>query len=144
MLVGFTVRVFRVRSTSMAPTLLPGELVLAVRGLGHPARGDLVALRGPTRWRLKRVVGLPGDALALRETRLHRNQRLVSEPHAHYLRGGQADLPAVVVRGGELVVLGDNRDHSVDSRQLGPFPVTAARFRLAARLWPPARAGWLR
>ena len=143
LLVGLSVRVFRVRSGSMAPTLHDGDLVLGVRRLGRPRRDHVYALSGHRTWRLKRVVGLPEDAVALRGPWLLRNQRRVHEAQVRYRQGGIVDLPATVLRAGELLALGDNRDDSLDSRHLGPFPVAAAQFHLVARLWPPDRAGWV-
>lgn len=143
LLVGLGLRVFRVRSTSMSPTLRPGDMVLGVRSLGAPRRGELVALQGRDHWRLKRLVAVGGDAVALRGTQLFRNQSRIGEPYARYSQGGILDLPAVVLPPGQVVALGDHRDASLDSRQLGTFPLRAARYRLLVRLWPPARAGWL-
>lgn len=145
LLVSLALRVFRVRSYSMAPGLLPGDLVLGVRRLPRmPLEiGQVVALKGADRWRLKRLVGVPGDAVALRGAELFRNQRRVVEPQVRYARGGVLDLPARVVRPGEVVALGDNRDGSLDSRQLGPLPARSVGWVLVARLWPPARLGWV-
>lgn len=147
-----------VPSGSMRPTILEGERIFVNRlaydlkvpysrwrlaRWGEPERGDIVILRSPeTGERLvKRVVGLPGDRLALRDGRLlidgeavgytpanadpglagfdealpGRTHRVQYEP-----RGARArTLPEFRIPAGKFFVMGDNRDHSADSRYFG-------------------------
>lgn len=102
--------VVSVTGTSMHPTLRDGDRVLVRRaGVDQVARGDIVVLEPPVvvegvRWLVKRAVAVPGDAVprdtvpALREA----TDRVVPD--------------------GALVVVGDNRAHSSDSRTAGYFP----------------------
>jgi signal peptidase I len=108
-------RPFRVavEGMSMAPTLLPGDLLVAVH---RPVRrNDLVVMEHPARpgyEMVKRVVGLAGDTI-----------------------DGAAIGP------GELWLRGDNPVGSTDSRTMGAFPRDGVRGVVRFRYWPPSRAG---
>jgi len=130
LLIGLVVRTFIMRpltvsSTSMEPTLCPGDRVLV--DLWHPdlgdvSRGDLVALR-PGRSEVpvvKRMVGLPGDVVAIRDARLYVNDRLVDEPYVDHKAIDALFYGPVVVPADRFLVLGDARAVSVDSRVYGP------------------------
>jgi signal peptidase I len=131
-LVGLLVRTFVLRpltvsSTSMEPTLCPGDRLLV--DLWNPdiddlARGDLVALR-PGRSAVpvvKRVVGLPGDEVASRDALLYVNDRRVDEPYVDHKSIDALFYGPVVVPADRLLVLGDARAASIDSRVYGPVP----------------------
>jgi signal peptidase I len=131
-LVGLLVRTFVLRpltvsSTSMEPTLCPGDRLLV--DLWNPdiddlARGDLVALR-PGRSAVpvvKRVVGLPGDEVAIRDALLYVNDRRVDEPYVDHKAIDALFYGPVVVPADRLLVLGDARAASIDSRVYGPVP----------------------
>ena len=126
----------------MHPTLAVGTVVLVDRrqsGLEHLARGDLVTFRHPVGGEpmLKRVVALAGDSVATLDARLHVNDRPVEEPYVDFADWEGIYSARVVVPAGHVYVLGDNREASVDSRQLGPVPVTAVDGRVLLRLWSP-------
>ena len=163
----FTMQPFRIPSASMEPTLLVGDFLLVNKEIStgrFPAlapanlirRGDLIVFHYPVDPALhlvKRIVGLPGDRLRLRDGRVWIDGRALSEPYAVYLPSGadsyrddfprmdRAD-PAVdsrwwvqmhsLVANGELTippdsyfVLGDNRNNSEDSRYWGLVPRAA-------------------
>ena len=92
------------------------------------------------RYYLKRVVGLPGERVALKDGLL-----MINGEHYHegYLNG----LPAGVgtddhswsVGNESYFLMGDNRAHSTDSREYGPVNLEAIRGRVTRRLWPPCR-----
>ena len=160
----FTAQPFRIPSASMEPTLLVGDFLLVNKEVstgGFPAlatihRGDLIVFHypvDPAKHLVKRIVGLPGDRLRLRDGRVWIDGEALSEPYAFYRpsapdsyrddfpRLGRAD-PSVdsrwwiqmhsLVRNGELTippgsyfVLGDNRNNSDDSRYWGLVPRAA-------------------
>jgi signal peptidase I len=114
---GSVVEAFSVPSGSMAPTLLPGDRVLvsklayalrlpftevAVVELAHPRRGDVVAFRDPrdpSQRLVKRVVGLPGDVVEVREQTVHVNgvpQARVELGEHSYQEPGDDRTPARV------------------------------------------------
>jgi signal peptidase I len=132
LLVGLVVRTFILRpltvsSTSMEPTLCPGDRVMVDLwdpDLSDLSRGDLVALR-PGRSEVpvvKRVVGLPGDEVAIRDARLYVNDHLVDEPYVDHKAIDALFYGPVVVPADSFLVLGDARASSIDSRAYGPVP----------------------
>ncbi|OLD47576.1 MAG: signal peptidase I [Gemmatimonadetes bacterium 13_1_40CM_2_60_3] len=157
------VQAFRVPSAAMSPTILPGDFVFVSKLSKDrvPARNDIVVLSAPTDPRLlviKRVVGLPGDTLAMAHGVLIRNGAAVAEPFAQLtdsaraagqaldqgrpwhlahlaVSGGTKYQPTmrnwgpVVVPNDSLFVLGDNRDDSYDSRFWGAVSTHDVRGR---------------
>ena len=114
-----------VESGSMTPTLTPGQHLLARRpATSRPLRrGDVVVVDSEELGRLvvKRVVGLPGEQVAIGPEGLVRvDGELLDEPHVVHPGGqtGTFDVPR-----GRLLLLGDNRALSSDSRNCrDPFP----------------------
>ncbi|WP_165989704.1 signal peptidase I [Streptomyces sp. YIM 98790] len=145
---------YEVPTDSMAPTVSTGDRVLAHRMGGDEAhRGDVVVFREET-WgdvpMLKRVVGVGGDTVACCDDRgrLTVNGRPVDEP---YLPGDQPAAPysfSAEVPEGELFLLGDDRQNSIDSLtrllgedSTGTVPAEAVSARVEAIVWPVDRIG---
>ena len=166
-IMAFIAQPFRIPSASMEPTLLVGDFLLVNKEIStgrFPAlapanlirRGDLIVFHYPVDPALhlvKRVIGLPGDRLRLRDGRVLIDGRALSEPYAFYLPSApdsyRDDFPRLdradptvdsrwwvemhsLVRNGELTippgsyfVLGDNRNNSEDSRYWGLVPRAA-------------------
>lgn len=155
----FAVEAFRIPSGSMESTLLVGDFLLVnkwVYGAEIPFTGrrlpaariprhnDVIVFDWPVdpdKAFVKRLVGLPGDTIAMREGVLQRNGRIVPEP---YLRGVGADIDGangavsgaldarnswgpLVVPARHYFVLGDNRGNSLDSRYWGFVPDSLLR-----------------
>jgi signal peptidase I len=142
----FIVKPYRIPSESMASTLQPGDRVLVNRvvyRLREPHRGDVLVFRYPEDRNvvfIKRIVGVPGDTLQVREGRLWVNGRLVEEPYVHRTAGRRdptaASVPAAgttmrepwslahpyTVPAASYFVMGDNRMDSEDSRFWGTVP----------------------
>ena len=132
----------------MSPRFRGGQMLLvsgrALSGSG-PARGDVVIVRDPRdprRDHLKRVVGLPGEGVRLRDGMLFIDGEQHPEP---YLGGGPATLgleeKSWRLGGDEYFVMGDNRSRSTDSREFGPVGRTSIRGRAWFRYWPPGAWG---
>jgi signal peptidase I len=165
------VQAFFIPSSSMEPTLEPGDRVLVQKVVYGPDRGDVIVFSdpqgraGPDRgivggfvhWLsstlgierpehedfIKRVIGLPGETVELRDGRLFVDGVRIREP---YLKGAvdTRDYGPVRVPEGALFVLGDNRLNSNDSRfGLGFVPVDKVVGRAFAIVWPPSRVGWI-
>jgi signal peptidase I len=133
-----------VESISMAPTLAPGQRLLARRpGAGRRlSRGDVVVAESAELGRrvIKRVVGLPGEHIDIDvDGRVQVAGHDLAEPYVvhHGGRSGTFDVPA-----GHLLLLGDNRAHSSDARAWRePYlPVSAVLGRVVPRAWPSAEA----
>jgi signal peptidase I len=141
----FVAEPFAIPSTSMAPTLEPGEHVLADKlayRLHAPRRGDLVVFRHPQTGEvlLKRVVALGGQQVGIEDGALVVDGRRPAEPFVRDKRllDSQYFGPVTVPRG-SVFVLGDRRSDSIDSRRFGPVPVGDVIGRVDARIWPPSR-----
>jgi len=172
---------FEIEGPSMEPTLLNGDRVVvakfayglflpfmnqAVTSWGVPKAGDVVIVRSPRDNVdiVKRVVGLPGDTLELRDGVIYRNGTAV--PHVsigscqdrpdagpfgcewveeklgeHTYRISQnldsirTTRPKLTVEPGRIYVLGDHRDRSNDSRALGTIPINRVKGRVLSIYW---------
>ena len=115
---------YRIPANSMQPTILVGDFIVVDPRLRRPLEHDeIVAYRLAMGSHLKRVVGLAGDTLSMRDGLLYRNGVAVEEPYA-----SAADTLAnpvfstwgpVIVPEARLFVIGDNRSNSLDSRHVG-------------------------
>lgn len=106
-------RFFMVPSGSMEPTLLPSDMIVTVRESQYH-RGDIVVLRHDGEYLVKRITGLPGDAVAVIDGALLINGKYASEP---YIREPMQYVIAepIGVPDGRFVFMGDNRNFSDDS-----------------------------
>lgn len=130
----------RVDGSSMEPTLHSGQLVLVNRlayKLGEPARGDIIVFyypRDPDQEYIKRLIGLPGDHVEIRNGEVLVNGVVLNEP---YIAAPPAYVGEWVVPEGQYFVLGDNRNNSSDSHQWGMVPVEFVIGKAMAIYWPP-------
>ena len=131
------VRIYAVPSASMAPTLLPGDRIVATPYVtDDPARGDVIVFRQPgaKSVTVKRVVALPGDLIDTMNGVVRIGGKAIDEPYASVT----ADIPPQIVPADHVFVLGDNRVESLDSRTWGPLPARLILGRARLVLW---RAG---
>ena len=126
---------FKVAGRSMEPAISENTRV-AVLKTGcrkrDPRRFDIVRLEDPrnsSRWILKRIVGLPGEEVALVAGELFINGKQVADAYA-YCPDPQTDQFEWWPRDDEYVVLGDNRMQSTDSRKFGPVKRSSIRGRV--------------
>jgi signal peptidase I len=150
-----TVQTVRVVGTSMYPSLHDGDLLIAskIDYRVHPIeRGDIIILKDPldpSRDFIKRVVGLPGDHVRIRDHQVLVNGNPLREPYvrAPWIETGDWPGPgpndAEVVPGGSYFVLGDNRDHSSDSRIFSSIRQDAIDGKAVVRFWPFQQVGLL-
>jgi signal peptidase I len=159
----WVVNPYRIPSSSMEPTLHcaapePGceagssDRVLANRFIYRfrdPSRGDIVVFRTPEEavercgaggTFVKRLVGLPGDRIALERGVLRLNGERVDEP---YVNGGPPgpDFAQRILGPDEYFMMGDNRAQSCDSREWGPVNRSDLIGPVFAVYWPLTRLG---
>jgi len=127
----FVLQAAEVEGNSMAPTMQDGERYIIWRLLAllrAPQRGEIVCFRlpGESTYTVKRVIALPGEEVQVRGGRVHVGEVPLEES---YLASGVRTRPGpglgpmpYRVPPGRFVVLGDNRDHSSDTRSFGPIP----------------------
>lgn len=143
-----------VEGHSMQPTLEDNEWLFINRAVylfGEPKRGDIVILRDPHRnlgWNqylVKRVIGVPGDAVEIRGGELYVNDQPLDEPYID-VQIEDGDMPLITLGDGEYFVMGDNRHwrSSLDSREFGPVPETLIKGRAEFVIWPLSRLGGLK
>ncbi len=103
---------------------------------------EAVGLSTPRSEFIKRVIGLPGETIEVRENTVHVDDVPIDEP---YLKAGSVmtDFDAVTVGPGELFVMGDNRNASQDSRFFGTIPEDTVVGRGFVIIWPLSRFGGL-
>jgi signal peptidase I len=141
------IEAFIVTSASMEPVLKPLDRVLVDRRSGFvPRHSDLVTFPHPSDPAgprlVKRVIGLGGDRIAVRDGRVFRDDQPLEEP---YLPEDARTLHrpnfAVTVPPGHVFVAGDNRNSSVDSFDFGPVPLDEIDGRPLLIFWPRGRMG---
>jgi signal peptidase I len=168
----FLVQAFYIPSQSMVPTLHVGDRVLVnkiVYTIGEPQRLDVIVFRNPTlpepdrgffsgvwHWLIegigvstdpnrdfiKRVVGIPGDTVEVRNGKVFVNGERLTEPYARDEQDRQDYGPVTVPRA-RYFVMGDNRPNSSDSRSVGFIPEDKIVGKAFVLLWPPSRIEWL-
>ena len=132
------IRVMRVGSDSLSPTIGTGDLVLVTRSHGAVERRDVVVVDHPDTGALlvKRAVAIGGDRVAIEDGVLVVNGEPVCEPDIDpALLDGVFFGPVTVARG-EVFLLGDDRDSSIDSRAFGAVPEDEVTGVVRSRVWP--------
>jgi signal peptidase I len=157
----FVVQAFKIPSGSMKPTLLVGDHLLVNKFLygvklpfihktiipiGEPKRGDVIVFIYPvdkSKDFIKRVIGLPGDEVKIVGQKVYINEKFYEDPYGVY--SGDAEPLAraleknsfdpVTVPEGHLFVMGDNRNHSYDSRFWGFVPLSNVKGKAMIIYW---------
>lgn len=131
----------------MEPHIDSGEYVLintVAYRIAQPSRGDILAFRhersAPSVY-LKRLIGLPGDHIGIRNGIVRVNGRTLEEGYVRFR--DSRSFPEVTVPQDALYVLGDNRANSDDSRFWGFVPKDQVIGRAVAAVWPISRLGSL-
>ena len=147
----FVVQAFKIPTGSMENNLLIGDHLLVnklvsgpsatsfertILPMRDPRRGDVVVFKypdEPERDFIKRVIGLPGETLELRNKKVYINGQPLDEPYVHFLEPATEGQEVtsfdvrerygpVRIPDGQYFVMGDNRDNSQDSRYWGFLP----------------------
>jgi len=107
--------------------------------IAEPKRGDIVVFTPPmvdskTRY-IKRIVGLPGESVQIREGKVYINRIELIEPYLSQIETPGIVGP-VVLEADEFFVLGDHRNNSMDSRDFGPVNKDLIYGKTMFILWP--------
>lgn len=149
LIVVFVIQPVKVEGTSMQPHLSDEERIFVNKFLyrfTEIERGDVVVFwypNDPTKSFIKRVIGLPGDRIEVREGIVYVSGERLYEPYvpAEYFDYQSAE-PTVVPEGC-FYVMGDHRNSSNDSRHWGPVPKKFIFGKAMFRYWPMSRMGVL-
>ena len=159
----FVVQAFKIPTGSMIDNLLIGDHLLVNKMLYAPTggdvekellpvrdirRGDVVVFKYPSepeRDFIKRVIGLPGDAIRIEDKTVYINDEPLQEDYVYYPSGNNAEegysdyrrdnMPEIVVPPNQYFVMGDNRDNSHDSRFWGTLPRELVKGRALLIYW---------
>ncbi|MDO8503146.1 MAG: signal peptidase I [bacterium] len=148
----FAFQPHQVRGRSMIPSFQDGEYLLTDKvsyRTGVPKRGDVIVFAAPPNRNedfIKRIIALPRETVSIKDTKIYINNKLVEES---YLPQTTNTLPGLFLSEGrsftlgsdEYFVMGDNRDHSSDSRTWGPIKRGDIVGRAWVVYWPPQDAG---
>ena len=132
-----------VKGDSMEPTLYDGELVVYTRINPKYEKGDVISVRIPSgEYYVKRIIAMAGDTVDIMDGRVYVNDGLIDEP---YVAGGTYGQEGTVrypftVEDGQIFVMGDNREISMDSRTFG---VVGTR-QIKGKLWLHAGRFYIR
>lgn len=153
----FFMQPHQVNGQSMVPTFQDREYLLTDKisyKLREPERGEMVVFHAPDNAGcppggscdfIKRIIGIPGDTVEVKDNRVYVNGNEIIE---NYLSPSTITQPGTYTRNRSIIlgpdeyfVMGDNRGHSSDSRAWGPVTSDALVGRVFFRYWPISQAG---
>ncbi len=143
----FLAQATQVLGQSMEPNLHSSQRVViekvTYRFLHGPRRGDIVVVDSPKQddMLIKRVVGLPGETIEVRNGQVYIDGELLDEPWTDK-RGGSHYGPKTIPPL-HVFVLGDNRGASNDSRNFGPVKIDHIVGHAWLSYWPPEHIGFV-
>ena len=147
-IITFVVQAFYIPSGSMEPTLMIDDRILVAKFLYRfePVhRGDVIVFRyplNPQRDFVKRVIGLPGDRVQLKDGVVYVDGQAISEK-GYTIKPDFGNYGPVTVPARDFFVLGDNRNNSEDSRFFGYVPRGNIIGKAVFIYWPPQRLGFV-
>lgn len=139
---------FLVDGQSMVPNLADKERLIVnkfIYFMREPERGEILVFHAtPKKDYIKRVIGLPGETVEVKDDKLYIDGKEQAEPYLKQIKSTYhedgmnytIDFGPVKVPQGHLFVMGDNRPNSEDSREIGPVPFDSVVGRAELVFWP--------
>lgn len=142
----FLVQPHQVDGDSMYPTFHNGEYLLTEKVsyyLHKPERGDIIVFEAPPnpdKDFIKRIIGLPGETVLIKDGQVFINGKKLSEPYLPaYTYTTEGTFQEITLKPEEYFVMGDNRPSSSDSRSWGPVKRDKIVGKAWFVYWPPNR-----
>ncbi len=140
----YVVSITQVVGSSMSPTLNDEEVLILNKfnyRIFDIERGDIVSLDyEDTKYLIKRIIGLPGDTVEIKNNILYINGEEYPEDYLaddiEYPDFSLVDLGYDVIPEDMYLVLGDNRENSLDSREIGLISKNSVNGKIVLRIWP--------
>jgi signal peptidase I len=149
----YAVQTVHVLGSSMVPTLQNNDLLVASKisyKLHQPQRGDIIIFKPPNddvRDFIKRVIAVPGDRLRIDHGVVYINGEVLHEPYLPEPWTVNNTWPPdgrdVIIPPDHYFVMGDNRNHSSDSRSFGYIDASSILGKAEVRIWPLQEVGLL-
>ncbi|SRR5579884_4530492 len=147
----FVYQPVKVEGTSMMPSLVDQERIFINKfvyrfGLADIGRGDTVVFWFPqdtSKSYIKRVIGIPGDTVEVRNGTVYVNGHALNEPYVPEIYRDHASMPPRTVEPDHYFVLGDHRSSSNDSRTWWTVPRSYIYGKAVFVYWPLQRLGVL-
>ncbi|MBI3954571.1 signal peptidase I [Candidatus Collierbacteria bacterium] len=148
----FLMQPHQVKGSSMFPTFKDGEYLLTDKityKRRDPIWGDVIVFKAPINENfdfIKRVIAIPEDTIKIQAGKIYVNDKMLDEdylPKEYTTSPGQFLKEGLEFRvpEGTVMAIGDNRDHSSDSRDWGPVPYQNIVGRAFFRYWPTNKVG---
>ena len=142
------VRAYKFPSSSMEPTLFPGDYFLVdmkTYKTEKPKRGDVIVFeypKDPTKVFVKRVIATEGEKVEIIRNKIYINDQLIDDPWGRFTltRPTTEDFGPVRIPEGSLFVMGDNRDNSQDSRFWGFVNIKKVKGKVLYLYWAKNKA----
>ncbi|MBI2196551.1 signal peptidase I [Candidatus Daviesbacteria bacterium] len=150
----FVAQFHKVQGNSMVPTFHTGDYLITDKlsyRFREPERGEIIVLKNPrdeSQDFIKRIIAIPGDTIEISNNSVYLNNQSLKEsylppgtltPAGAFLTEGTP----VKVANNQYFVIGDNREHSSDSREWGPVTKKEIIGRALFRYFPPQSMGLL-
>ena len=140
----YVVSVTQVVGSSMYPTLKDGEVLILNKfqyRFFDIKKGDIVSLDyEDTKYLIKRIIGLPGETVKIVDNKLYINDKIYEEEYLsddlQYDDFSLTDLGYSKIPENMYLVLGDNRENSLDSREIGLIKKEDINGKISLRIWP--------
>jgi signal peptidase I len=148
----FVMQPNQVKGASMEPTFISGDYILTSKityKFRSMERGDVIVFKSPKNPDIdyiKRIIGLPGDKLTIKDKEIYINDVLIAENYisdkTNVWEGGfsKESVPTTIPED-SLFVMGDNRPRSSDSREFGTIPISSIIGQVFFRYFPANKSG---